>query len=197
MLLVCSPLLTLPAAAQRETEAKAPFIAYLFPAGGQRGQTVEATVSGINLDGTTAVRVTGAGVKATLVKIVDPKNVQISAVVAPDAELGEHDLRLITANGVSNRFRFIVGELPEIKEVEPNSDKNQPQRIESLPVLVNGQIMEADRDYYRFAAKAGQTLVCEVQARRLLPFITGTLRVGNETTTRFAPAIPIKIIAAE
>ena len=41
----------------------------------------------------------------------------------------------MTAGGVSNRFRFFVGQLPEINEVEPNSDKDKPQVIKSLPTI--------------------------------------------------------------
>ena len=36
---------------------------------------------------------------------------------------------------------------------------------------VNGQILPSDRDIFRFTAKAGETIVCEVLARRMLPYI--------------------------
>jgi hypothetical protein len=147
-------------------------IKYLFPAGGQRGKSVETTVSGTNLQGASAVRLTGGGVSAKVVKVENPNTVRISVTIAPDAELGERDLRIITpVGGASNRFRFFVRELPEINEKEPNSLKTQAQPLEALPVVVNGQILASDRDIFRFAAKAGQTLVFEVQARKLLPFI--------------------------
>ena len=65
----------------------------------------------------------------------------------------------------------MVGELPEITEVEPNSEKSAPQKIASLPVVIDGQILDTDRDYFQFPAKAGVTLVLSVEARSLLPFI--------------------------
>jgi hypothetical protein len=37
--------------------------------------------------------------------------------------------------------------------------------------VINGQITDSDRDYFRFPAKAGETLVLEVKARALLPYI--------------------------
>ena len=37
--------------------------------------------------------------------------------------------------------------------------------------MVNGQIFEADRDFFRFTAEAGQTLVCAAEARAILPFM--------------------------
>ena len=149
-----------------------PVIKYVFPAGGQRGKSVEVIVSGTELQGAADVRITGGGIAAKVLKVENPNTVRATVAIAPDAELGERDLRIITpARGVSNRFRFVVGELPEITEKEPNSLKSQAQPLESLPVSINGQVLPADKDVFRFAAKAGQTLVCEVQARKLLPYI--------------------------
>ena len=109
---------------------------------------------------------------ANVVKVENPTTVRISVAVAPDAEVGERDIRVITpAGGASSRFRFFVGYLPEINEKEPNSLASQAQPLESLPILVNGQVLPSDRDIFRFTAKAGQTLVCEVHARNLLHYI--------------------------
>ena len=155
-----------------------PAIASIFPAGGQKGKTVEATITGREFQGVTGVYLSGPGItgKATPVvnpstKAVDPNTVRVSLVIAPDAPLGERDFRLVTPGGISNRFRFFVGDLPEINEVEPNSEMKQAQQLPSLPILVNGQITQPDRDFFRFSAKAGQTLVFQAEARRLLPYI--------------------------
>jgi hypothetical protein len=148
-----------------------PFISAVFPAGGQRGKTVEVTVSGANLLDANAVRFTGAGVSASVTRAVGANAVRLSVTIAPDAELGERDLRLVTPGGASNRFRFFVSACTEVVEVEPNSEKNQAQQLPSLPVVVNGQAFEADRDFFRFSAKAGQTIVFEVYGRRIVPYI--------------------------
>jgi hypothetical protein len=160
----------------RFLEPPQPFIAYIFPAGGQRGQTVEIDASGTNLVSIdkpeeNAVRVTGEGVTARVIEAKEPNKAHVAVAIAPNADLGEREIRFLNPGGISNRFRFFVGQLPEIKEVEPNSEKDKPQRIASLPVVVNGQVMESDRDYFRFSAKAGQTIVFAVQARRILPYI--------------------------
>jgi hypothetical protein len=88
-----------------------------------------------------------------------------------DAAVGERDLRLISPGGVSNRFRFYVGQVPELREVEPNSLKEEAQVLESLPMLVNGQAFQADRDIFRFKAKAGETLVLDLHGQKILPYI--------------------------
>jgi hypothetical protein len=132
---------------------------------------VEAVIGGQNLQGAQTVRVNGRGVTGSVTKAVDAKTVNVALTVAPDAELGEREIRLMSPAGASNRFRFTVGQLPEIKEIEPNSEKSKAQKLDSLPVLINGQIMQGDLDYYRFAAKAGQKLVIRAEARKILPFI--------------------------
>jgi hypothetical protein len=143
----------------------------VFPAGGQRGATVTATVLGSNLQGAVGVHVSGPGVTGTVVTADKPDTMQISLVIAADAELGERDLRVLTPGGCSNRCRFMVGELPELNEVEPNTEKNQAQALAALPVLVNGQLLEPDVDCFTFTANAGQTIVCAFQGRSLLPYI--------------------------
>lgn len=146
-------------------------IDYIFPAGARQGTTVDVTVSGTDLAEAQQVRVTGEGVTGTVGKIGKNKTLTVSLTVAPDAPPGERDLRLLTVGGVTNRARFIVGQIPEILEKEPNSDVEAAQELPSLPVVVNGQIMAADKDIFRFTARAGQTIVCQVQAQSLLPFI--------------------------
>ena len=147
-----------------------PVLAWIYPAGGQRGTTVEVTASGTAI-APQSVLITGGGVTARVVDAKDPAKVRIAVSIAPDAEPGVRELRILNAGGVSNRSRFAVGQLPEINEVEPNSERSQAQNIASWPVVVNGQILEGDRDYFRFSAKADETVVCTVEARSLLPFI--------------------------
>ena len=147
-----------------------PVLAWIYPSGGQRGTTIEVALSGTGVAPET-VLVTGAGVTAKPVDSKDANNARISVTIAADAAPGERELRVMNAGGVSNRYRFQVGELPEIDEKEPNSEKSAPQAIASLPIVINGQITDGDRDYFRFHAKAGESLVCAVQARSLLPFI--------------------------
>ena len=147
-----------------------PVLAWIYPAGGQRGTTVEVTASGTSIVPEKIV-VTGGGVTGKVLDGSAPNKAKFSLTIAPDAAIGERELRIVTSGGISNRFRFIVGDLKEITEVEPNNEKSAPQRIAALPIVIDGQILESDRDYFRFPAKADETLVFSVQARSLLPYI--------------------------
>ena len=151
-------------------EILTPYIAHMFPAGGQRGTKVEALVCGSQLAGTTEARILPAGVTASIAKVEDATKVRVNLAIAPDAAIGEYELRLLTKAGASNRFRFFVGDLPELTETEPNNTADTAQKV-ALPMLVNGQVMEKDQDWFRFTAKAGTTLVCDIAARAIIPYI--------------------------
>ncbi len=177
LLLLTAMLVPAASAQQKKAPAPAPLIeplqpvlAWIYPAGGQRGTTLEVTASGTSIVPET-VLVTGGGVTGKLIDGSTPNKVKLSLTIAPDAALGERELRILNAGGISNRFRFIVGELKEITEIEPNSDKSSAQKLPALPLVIDGQILEVDRDCFRFAAKSGETLVFSVQARSLLPYI--------------------------
>ncbi len=151
-------------------EPPAEVLTSIYPAGGQRGHTVEITVTGTGL-APQEILVTGGGVTGRVLETKSATQARVAVTIAADAAPGEREFRLRNAGGVSGRARFIVGTLPEINEVEPNSTKPQAQKLASLPVVINGQILQSDRDYFQFHAHAGETLVCAVEARSLLPFI--------------------------
>ena len=164
-----------------------PQVSYILPAGGQRGTTVDVKVRGRSLAGATKVHVSGGGVTGTVKSAerekADPKRpvrldvarypdvAHIEVTVDPDAEVGERDLRVVTPGGVSNRFRFFVGQVPEVNEVDPNSTMEEAQVLPELPVLVNGQSFQGDRDFFRFQAKAGETLVLDLYGQKIVPYI--------------------------
>lgn len=151
-----------------------PSLSWVFPAGGRRGSTVEVTVSGANLTNVIGARVSGGGVTAEVIQSLNANSARLRLTIAPNAELGERDLRVATDGGVTNRVRLVVDDLPEVNEVEPNTDLKQSQRIASLPVVINGQINTGeDMDNFLFTAQAGQTLTFDVYGQRLHPYIGG------------------------
>lgn len=181
-------------------EAPRPYINYIFPAGGRRGQTVEVLISGTNLApraATTQVRLLGGGASARLLDSTNPSLVRVAIAIEPNAAPGPRELRILTRGGASNLSRFIVGELPEINEVEPNNDKAQAQKLAALPVTINGQIKQGDRDFYRFSAKAGQSLVCAVAAQSLVPFIADAVPGWNDPCLTLYNADGKKIITVD
>ena len=91
----------------------------------------------------------------------------LSFEITPDAPLGNHQIRLITPNGVSNPQNFIVGDLREMKEQEPNSTHAEANLLE-LPVTVNGTVASiGDIDLFRFKLRKGARLICDINAQRM------------------------------
>ena len=162
----------------------APQLSSLSPRAAQRGQTIEVTLVGKNIDESAkiwlnkegikagikkktpvaTVRFTGSGISANIPN--DPRLV-LSFEIAPDAPLGNHQIRLITPNGVSNPQNFMVGDLPEMKEQEPNSTYEESNMLK-LPVTLNGTVSSIDDvDIFHFNLRNGARLICDIFAQRI------------------------------
>jgi hypothetical protein len=168
----------------------APSLAWIFPAGGQRGTHVTLTVAGDNLAQVKGFFTTGSGLQAELLPpgeplrppLVGPKPGekptapdakryrQFRIAIAPDAPLGRHEVRVFDETGASNPRYFHIGDQPETVEQEPN-DESVGQLVES-PVVVNGRIQaQTDQDIYTFRGRKGQRLIGEVYGLRSLGMI--------------------------
>ena len=172
----------LPAIAQKGN------IGYVYPAGAQKGTTVEVTVGGQNLSKATGIVISGKGVTGELIPAAQgakkkarksrnigeednlqlADNVKFRISVAKDAAPGMRDLRLVLPNGMTNRLYFEVGELPDVLE---DPDAELSAAAGSLPVTFNGQVMRSDKDRFRFSAVKGRQLVLLVKGRIFVPYM--------------------------
>lgn len=111
----------------------------------------------------------------------------IEVTIAPDADPGAQEIRLVTLRGVSNPLPFHVGQVPEFSRKpmltstlhvlgkEAQSLRKRPadeveDRI-TVPCTVNGQIASGEVNRYRFEARKGQRLVITTLGRQLVPFL--------------------------
>lgn len=168
------------------------YIGYVYPAGGQQGTTFEVKLGGEYIYGATAAVVSGTGVTAEVVDSVDPsagkdpenkkkrkrsqavidETVTVKITAQSNTVPGDREIRLLTPDGPSNPLMFQIGQLPEIREVEPNEKHGKACKLPDLPVVANGQIMSgSDVDMFVFTARQGQCLVIEVAARHLIPYL--------------------------
>jgi hypothetical protein len=127
----------------RITVGELPFATSVFPLGGQIGAALPPDLSGWNLrPEDLATRLTGA-------------------------KPGVQTLAASRMGYDSNRLPFAWDTLPDAFDREPNNSVAGAQTV-TLPVVINGRIQQTDDwDVYSFTGKANQTLVAEVQARRL------------------------------
>jgi hypothetical protein len=111
----------------------------------------------------------------------------VEVTIAPNAEPGPREIRLVTLRGVSNPLAFHVGQVPEftrkpmvtaMQQVlgkESSALRKRPPGDEldqvTIPCSVNGQIASSEVHRYRFEARKGQRLVITTLGRQLVPFI--------------------------
>jgi len=145
--------------------ADAPSVQYLFPAGGQRGQTVEVTVAGTLAHWPAQVWVDRPGVD---VSAADEKG-KLKVTIAADAVPGLYWLRVYDAEGSASPQAFVVGTVPEVLEQEPNNETKSPQTLGTQAAVVNGRITPAgDVDVFAVTLTRGQTLVASLEAHETL-----------------------------
>ncbi len=177
----------LPACAQA-VASKEPSSTHIFPAGGRRGTVVPVRIGAECLPPGANLRVWGEGVRGPdklgsragvhgepsasrlpldANAITYPKEWESQLEVDANAPLGTKLWRLTCGWGGAQVRPFLVGDLAEFIETEPNSTPARAERVQ-LPITVNGQIYgERDVDFYVFSANAGDVIVCDVLAARL------------------------------
>lgn len=147
------------------SHAVQPDLNAIAPQGFQRGTETEATFSGARLTDIQELMLYSPGVE--VLGITDPKDNQFKAKikVAPDCRLGIHALRLRTATGITDLMTFMVGALPEVAEVEPNTEFTAPQAIQT-GVTISGVIQNEDQDFFVIDAKKGERITAELEGLR-------------------------------
>jgi len=100
------------------------------------------------------------------------ERLRVRVTIDPKAPPGEHELRVNTSAGLSNPIYFQVGSLGEVGEAEPNDDHMAPN-LQQVPVpcIVNGQVRPGDIDHFSFKARKGQSIVVDVGARKITPYL--------------------------
>jgi hypothetical protein len=163
-----------------------PYALYIFPAGAQRGTTVDVRIGGMNLHAECPLHWSGKGVTAPK-SIRRTETVWFEGPVIPQPESQRSEdypndyaarlviaknaadsqrFRVATSQGVTTSLPFVLGDDPEI--VEQETDGTAIPVDVSLPVTINGRIFpREDTDEWRFQARKGQTVRCEVVSERL------------------------------
>jgi hypothetical protein len=178
-----------------------PRLFVLAPNGAKAGTTVDVTFTGQDLEEPEVLFFSHPGIKAVPIippaPPVDPKKppakpapkppiTQFKVTVAADTPLGIHDARLVNKLGISNPRAFVVGDLAEVAEKEPNNDVAQAQRVE-LNTTINGAISQAaDVDYFVFAGKKGQRVVVSCLASSIDSRLVAALELYDSTGRQLA-----------
>ena len=131
-----------------------PRLLTIMPHGAKVGTSVELTFTGQDIEEPEALLFSHPNIKATAIippspppAKPDPKKpvkqgkrarpntsaVQFQVSVGGDVPLGNYDVRLVGKWGVSNPRTFVVGDLTEVIEKEPNNDVTRPSASIGAP----------------------------------------------------------------
>lgn len=149
--------------AASKTPSIRPQIQGVYPHGAQRGTELEVTIRGKDLQYTSEIRFASPKLKAEILEVAH-NLIRTRFRLAPSAEPGRHDFRLIAPHGSTIAW-FDISTRPETFEKEPNDAISNAQAVE-FPLLVNGVIKAGDYDHFRFAAREEQTLTFDINATR-------------------------------
>ena len=184
----------------------APVIRDMVPHGAQRGKSVTLHIKGSGLKAGTKLQTTLPAAISRLVQTAGAENeLPFLVTVNADAPVGLYPIRVLSNDGMSNVVLFSVGDLPEIDKKVKSKEEHGKAQVIAIPVLVNGNLIEAEQDDYLFTAKVGQKLVCEVEARRagsaLDPVIeifdaAGKMLVRNDDGAGVDPRIEYTFVKA-
>lgn len=156
--------------------AQSPSVGFVFPAGAQAGAKATVTVNGGNLQGATALLLSGEGVKANITNNANGGSLPVELEIASTAAPGPREMRIVTPRGTSNAGRIWVGSFPQSNETEPNNSLSTANKLDKLPVTVNGQVNGAeDADFFSFQAAAGDTYVFDLVAYQMNSGLDGYL----------------------
>ncbi|HMP05032.1 MAG TPA: hypothetical protein PJ982_01675 [Lacipirellulaceae bacterium] len=188
------------AATPSTARAEPPVGKYLFPAGGQRGTTVQVHAGGLFLNKSCQFEVVGPRVRGpnvahrALTPVFEgpllplpesqrqedyPRAVAAEIQIAADAPPGIRWVRMWTSQGVTAPMPFVVGDLPEIVEHEIDGDPI-PVLVKP-PVVINGRIYPRENiDAWSVALRKGQAVRCVAAAASLGSPLEARLSIHDE-----------------
>ncbi len=142
-----------------------PDLRRLFPAGVQRGQSIEVRALG----NAPMWPVQVWSESSDIVWEPQAEKGVFRVTATPTSRLGLHRLRFFDADGATSVLKFMVGSIPEANEVEPNDETKNASANAAMSILWNGVLEKrGDVDVFAFDAKAGQTIVASLVGQQQL-----------------------------
>jgi hypothetical protein len=181
-----------------------PQIGYMYPSGGQAGQTTDVVLGGYDWtpdmqvfvhDPRIKLEITGTpgpvlvpeppywfGKKSRRSPFLLPREFPARLTIPAEVPPGIVAWQAANANGTTARGIFLVGQFPEVMEVERglNADLHDAQVLPALPLTINGQVkVTEDIDRYRFKAEQSGPVACLVLGRELGLDLNAIVEVRN------------------
>ncbi|MGA3170423.1 MAG: PPC domain-containing protein [Chthoniobacteraceae bacterium] len=146
--------------------AASPHLDGIDPAGLERGMDTQVTISGDRLGDARGLLFYKPGIAVVSMQLDPGGKLHAVLRVAPNCPLGEHDVRLWTASGISELLPIYVDPFPNIACSGSNHDIAHAQ-LAPANVTVSGVIRDEEIDYYALRARKGDRITAEVEGMRL------------------------------
>lgn len=156
-----------------------PSLSHVFPAGAQRGSSVELMVVGCNLDKVDALLLDHTPVQAEITR-EGPEQFRVRINVPANLETGFHSLS-VRSGGVEmpNPLTFVISDGREIAVA--GESRVEPVLLEP-PLVINGRIRQAKQaDSFWIDARAGEQYTFEGLAMRLGNFLDPAITVYDSS----------------
>ncbi|HSH92851.1 MAG TPA: PPC domain-containing protein [Roseimicrobium sp.] len=165
--------------------AAVPTLESLFPAGGRQGTTFTVTVAGKTDPWPASAWTDAPGVQFT----ASTNKGAFSVTISKDTPPGLYLVRVHNKDGASAPRWFEVGNLPEIEEKDGNESPAKAQKLESLPVTVNGRLRRSgDIGHFAVTLKKDQWIVAALDSYVLGSPIDPLLHLFDDQNVRVATA---------
>lgn len=143
------------------------------------------------------------------------QSVQLRVTVDAHAAPGNHELRLLTNQGLTNPLNFLVDRYPEATRpfqlvplslaaggglplsAQAHAEASEAPLEIALPAIVNGQMMPGNMDRYRFHAEKGQKIVFAAMTRALIPFMSDAVPGWFQASLTLADAKGRELASAD
>ncbi len=139
-----------------------PEISRVEPRGIQRGVETKIKIIGTNFVGLTDLKFSQSKLRGEIIEDENATEAWIQVKADSDLVRGDYDFTLKNEKGESGKVKIYVDDLPQIHEGDPLSN------VPKTPVTFWGVLdPRADRDEWKFEAKAGENLVIDCAAKSL------------------------------
>ncbi len=154
----------------------------VFPPGGTQGAQFDVMVTGADLDEVTALQFTHPGIQAKP-KMSEPDPVlgktrpidgRFQLSIGKDVPPGIYEVRAAGRYGISNPRAFVVSDMHELVEQEPNNRLDEAMEV-PIGTIVNARADATGFDYYRFHAQKGERAIIICWAERIDSRLDSTL----------------------
>jgi hypothetical protein len=143
------------------------------------------------------------------------QSVRLRVTVDAQASPGNHELRLLTNQGLTNPLNFLVDRFPESSRpfrfvplslaaggglplsAQAHAEASEAPLEIALPAMVNGQMMPGSTDRYRFHAEKGQKIVIAAMTRALIPYMSDAVPGWFQAVLTLSDAKGKELVSAD